>query len=97
MIYLALGHFQVEARRTLMRSVLASQELQQRIKQFLEEKFGVSEKEAYRCIEAFYNEDSVRRFYRENKDEKAMEELFDCHFIKEFEPFEKQESFLAIT
>lgn len=95
MVYFALGHFQVQAKRTFMRSVLASQELQQHIKQFLKETFVISEKEADRCIEAFYNEDSVRNFYSENKDAKAMEELFDCHFIKEFEGSEKRENFVS--
>src|ERR1019366_4330349 len=76
MTYLALGHFQVQEKRTLMSAVLASNELQQHIQQFLQETFALSEAEAERCIEAFYNEESVRRFYRENKDEKAMEELF---------------------
>lgn len=98
LVYLALGHFQIQAQPTLMRAVLRSQELRQRIGQFLENTFGLSGEQTERCIEAFYRESLVRRSYREHQNETEMlatppviEELEDPNLVDAFEEQKEQQ------
>jgi hypothetical protein len=80
-IYFALGHFQVQARPTFMRAVLASADLRQQIIAFLEETFHVEPEDAQIFFNAFYYENQVRIFYRYNQSAEAMQKKLIARFI----------------
>ncbi len=75
-VYMVLGALQAQPEPTYMRFVLKHAE---RLQNVLAETFHLDLAEAHTCIEAFYQERSIRRAYRAGMDESVMEERLAAH------------------